>query len=170
MTNLACHNHKHEQNPTNANKRCNYSFSNIRRIFKSSRLIIFLTDNQKQTEPFVHTSLRGLSLMSTAETEDGRASAELKRWNGGPMESMMMMMMMGYYGNTWVAIVCWCWLQMYLRMWIRRSSKRAGKNENGSLVDQDFAGQIFRTFCRAGEFRPSHLQWKFHLFILQLEH
>lgn len=84
MTKLTCYNQKHEQNPTNAtswfdDKPCNYSFSNIRRIFKSSRLIIFLTGNQKQTEPFVPTSLSGLSLMSTADTENRRASAELKR-------------------------------------------------------------------------------------------
>lgn len=84
MTKLTCHHQKHEQNPTNAatwfdGKPCNYSFSNITRIFKSSRLFIFLTDNQKQTEPFVPTSLSGLSLMSTVETEDRRASAELKR-------------------------------------------------------------------------------------------
>lgn len=84
MAKLTCHNQKHEQNPTNATtwfdgKPCNYSFSHITHIFKSSRLIIFLRDNQKQTEPFVPTSLSGLSLMSTAEMEDRRASAELKR-------------------------------------------------------------------------------------------
>lgn len=84
MTKLSCHNQKHEQNPTNAttwfdDKPCNYSFCNITRIFKSSRLIICLTDKREQMEPFVPTSLSGLSLMSTAETEDRRASTELKR-------------------------------------------------------------------------------------------
>lgn len=85
MAKFPWYNKKHQQNPTTAatwfnDKPCNYSFSNITRIFKSSRLIIFiLTDDQTQTEPFVPTSLNGLSLMSKAEMEDRRASAELKR-------------------------------------------------------------------------------------------
>lgn len=84
MTKLTSYNQKRELNPTTAttwfvDKPCYYSFSNITRIFKSSRLIIFLTDDQKQTGLFVPTSLSGFSLISKVEMEDRRASAELKR-------------------------------------------------------------------------------------------
>lgn len=45
----------------------------------------------------------------------------------------------------------------------------AGRNENGSLVEQcnAFVRHIFGTLCRAGACYHCHLQWKFHVFILQ---
>lgn len=56
----------------------NYSLNNITRTLKSIRLIIFPTDSQKQTEPFVRTSLSRLSLMSTAWENERNGGHESK--------------------------------------------------------------------------------------------
>lgn len=47
----------------------------------------------------------------------------------------MMMMMMRYYGNTWVAMLM---LITNVPMYVNKEvwGKKAGRNESGSLVDQ----------------------------------